>query len=124
MRLSEAARVEAGLVGARRAFDPRGPGVLRREKFRELRAEDRESRHAEERGEMAGAGVVADKTIGGRERGEEAIEVAQRVVEHHHVPTRGGEAGGDLGETFEGPQSHRVTGTGVEDDPAGRAGSS
>lgn len=70
----ETTGVEAGLVRARRAVDPGGLRVLGREEFRELRAEDCEGGHAEERGEVAGAGVVADETVGRGEQVEQGVE--------------------------------------------------
>ena len=112
-RFREAAGVVAGLVGAGRALDPGGLGMLRSEEFGELRAEDRERGYAEQRREMAGAGIVADEAIGVGERVEQAIHVAERIVQHGHRPAGGFEPAGDLLKTLNGPLTRGLAGTGV-----------
>lgn len=122
MGLGETARIETGLVGAGRALDPRGLRVLGCEQLRELRAKDRERRHAEKRGKMAGAGVVADESVRARKGVHELIEIVQRVVEHHNVPARGPQPRGDFGKAFDGPEAHGMAGAGMDDDAARRGG--
>lgn len=105
-------------MGTRGAFDPRGLGMLRGEEFGQLRAEQRERRHTQLGGEMAGTGVVADEPVGGIEDGKQAIEVLQGIVEQGYLPTCGGEARGDFLETVPRPFPHGLAGAGMNDDMA------
>ena len=122
VRCGEAAGVETGLVGAGPAVDPGGARMLRGEERGQLRAEDGERGHAEQRGEVAGTRIVADEAIGVGERVEQAVHVAERIVEQGHRPAGGFEPAGDLLETLDGPLAHGLTGAGVYDHavPAGR----
>lgn len=122
MRLGEMARIETGFVGAGRSFDPGGLGMLRREKLGELWTENRERRHSEQRGQVARTGIVADEAGGARERGQELIDIAQRVIDPDHIPARGPQPGGDLGEAFDGPETHGMAGARVDYDAARRGG--
>lgn len=108
-------------MGTRGAFDPRGLGMLRGEEFGQLRAEQRERRHTQLGGEMAGTGVVADEPVGGIEDGKQAIEVLQGIVEQGYLPTCGGEARGDFLEAIQRPFPHSMTGAGVNHDVAAPA---
>ena len=119
MRAGEAAGVEARFMSAGRAFDPGGVGMLRREEFRQHGAEDRKRGHAEQGGEMAGAGVVADETLGRGEGGEQDVGIAERIVEHDDFASAGAQLVGDEGEALGGPAADGVAGAGVDHDAAG-----
>ena len=89
--------------------------MLRGEELGELRTEDRERRHAEQSGEVAGTRIVADEAIGVGERVEQAVHVAERIVQHGHRPAGGFEPAGDLAESLDGPLAHGLAGAGVND---------
>lgn len=71
---------------------------------------------------MAGTGVVADETIRTRERVEQRVEVAQRIVEERDVPAGGAQARGEIFESIARPLAQRAAGAGVNDDSARGAG--
>ncbi len=73
---------------------------------------------------MAGAGVVADKTVGAREQIEQGVETGEIGVEHGHTPAGGAELRGERGVIFPGPEAGGLSGASVDDDPARGAGSS
>lgn len=92
----------------------------RREELGQLRAENREGRDAQQGCEMAGAGIVADESIGRRQQFQQAIKIGQRVVDLGHFPARLMESSREFGESLRRPTSHGLTGAGVDDDvPAG-----
>ncbi len=95
--------------------------MLRREEFRQLGAEDRKRGHAEQGGEMARTGVVADETLGRGEGGEQHVEIAERIVEHNDLAAVGAQLVGDQGEALGGPAADGVAGAGVDHDAAGDA---
>lgn len=97
--------------------------MLRREQFRQLRAEEGEGRHPGQSGEMAGPRIVADKAVCGRKRIEQDVEVAQAVVEEGHTPTGVPQTRGQSFEPFPRPLADRVTGAGMDDNmPPGARG--
>jgi len=95
--------------------------MLRGEEFGELRAEDSEGRHAEERGEVARAGVVADETVGGGEFVEQTIEIAEGVIKNDDIPAGLAQLGGERVEAIARPFADRARGARVEHDAAARA---
>lgn len=90
--------------------------MLRGEQFRKLRTEDREGGNAEERGEMARAGVVADEARGAGERVEQLAEIAQGIVEHDDFPAGRLQSRRDHGEPIGRPLAHGLTRAGVNHD--------
>lgn len=83
--------------------------MLRGEQLRQLWAEDRECWDAEERGQMSGAGVVADETVGRGERREQGVDVLRVVLEDRHRPARGAEFVREGGKAVARPTPHCVS---------------
>lgn len=63
--------------------------MLRGEELGELRAEDGEGGHAEQRGKVAGAGVVADEASCAGEGIQKDVEFVDRIVEEDDIPAEG-----------------------------------
>ena len=93
--------------------------MLRREEFRQLGAEDRKRGHAEQGGEMARTGVVADETLGCGEGGEQDVEIAEGIVDHDDLAAGGAQLVRDEGEALGGPAADGMAGAGVDHDAAG-----
>lgn len=115
VRHSEATIVVTGLVRAGRAVDPRGLRMLGGESLGQLRAEKREGGHAQQGGEMAGSGIVADEPVGSGQDFQQAIQVGERIVDQGDLPARATEVGGEGVEPFPRPLAHGLSGAGVDD---------
>src|SRR5260370_32116594 len=78
LRSRKAAIIGAGPIRTGLAFDPLGCRVEGNKPFGQLRAEDRQGRHAAEGRQMSAAGIVADKGAGPVHEGKNFADVARR----------------------------------------------
>lgn len=92
--------------------------MLRREELGELGAENCEGRHAEQRGEMSGTGVVADEAVRVGKLSYEVFEIAGFGFDKLNLPAFRSESRGYNLEALARPQPHGMAGAGVDDGTA------
>lgn len=113
--------VEARFVGTRRPFHPDGLRVLGSEYLREL-SENREGGDAQQRGEVAWTGVIANKPVGSGKCAHQIVQIGFVAGQHGHIPARVAESFGDFGKTFPWPGPHGASSADVNHDVATDSG--